>query len=65
MIADPFTQVVWKSTTNIGVGILIVNGTVNVMVIYSPAGNQPGQYTSNVKLPKMELTDTGYEFKIN
>jgi len=58
MIADSFTQVVWKSTQTIGVGILIINRIVNVVVIYSPAGNQPGQYISNVNcVQETELQD--------
>jgi len=52
MIADPFTQLVWQKTKEIGVEILVKMKTLHVIVIYFPAGNIPGRYMSNVKDPR-------------
>jgi len=52
MIADAFTQVVWKSTTRIGLGMWITDKTCHVVAAYSPRGNQREQYTSNVLRPR-------------
>ena len=42
-VGNPFTQMVWKSTTSVGFGIAnkTVNGTLNyyVAAYYNPAGN--------------------------
>ncbi len=54
-----FTQVVWKSTTQLGCGAAkgteTINGTVYnafyVVCQYSPAGNLEGQYPANVLKP--------------
>ena len=49
-----FTQIVWKSTTNIGCGTHFCNGNNGVagwMVVceYSPAGNVQGAFGANVQ----------------
>uniref|UniRef100_A0A3P9CQT9 SCP domain-containing protein n=1 Tax=Maylandia zebra TaxID=106582 RepID=A0A3P9CQT9_9CICH len=48
-----FTQVVWKSSTQLGVGIATDGNTVFVVGQYRPAGNitNAGYYQKNV-LPK-------------
>jgi len=46
-----FTQVVWKSTTKVGVGIATNGQTIWVVGRYSPAGNMnmPGYFAQNVQ----------------
>ncbi|CAI4552196.1 BAQ_1a_G0028950.mRNA.1.CDS.1 [Saccharomyces cerevisiae] len=46
-----FTQVVWKSTTQVGCGIKTCGGAWGDYVIcsYNPAGNYEGEYADNVK----------------
>uniref|UniRef100_A0A673NBK4 SCP domain-containing protein n=1 Tax=Sinocyclocheilus rhinocerous TaxID=307959 RepID=A0A673NBK4_9TELE len=50
-----FTQVVWKSSTELGVGLATDGNTVYVVGQYKPAGNitNAGYYEQNV-LPKTE-----------
>ncbi|XP_016095554.1 Golgi-associated plant pathogenesis-related protein 1-like [Sinocyclocheilus grahami] len=50
-----FTQVVWKSSTELGVGLATDGNTVFVVGQYKPAGNitNAGYYEQNV-LPKTE-----------
>jgi len=68
-IADPFTQTVWKSTTQIGVAVSKKDGLLKVLVLYFPAGNQEGKYRDNVvnfqyvSSESVELTDEGNELK--
>lgn len=53
MIADSFTQIVWQSTTHMGLATLENNnGTFVVVATYFPPGNELGQYTNNVIEPK-------------
>ena len=47
-----FTQVVWKATTTIGVGVASSGGKNIVVVNYSPIGNVQGQYEKNVLPPQ-------------
>lgn len=45
-----FTQVVWKASTEVGVGIAMVGNAVFVVGQYSPAGNisNEGYFEKNV-----------------
>lgn len=43
-----FTQIVWKETTEIGVGFAKNNGKIVVVANYTPAGNVIGSYARNV-----------------
>lgn len=44
-----FTQLVWASTTHVGVGVAYNNGGVYVCVQYNPPGNYSGRFGLNVK----------------
>ncbi|CAF1460880.1 unnamed protein product [Adineta steineri] len=48
-----FTQVVWKSTSKLGMGIAFGDGDGKVIVVgrYSPAGNMEGDFPENVPQP--------------
>lgn len=47
-----FTQVVWRGSTELGVGIANSrHGGVYVVANYDPPGNYAGQYTDNVPRP--------------
>ncbi|CAG2245183.1 unnamed protein product [Mytilus edulis] len=46
-----FTQVVWKDTTEMGIGKARGNGRVVVVANYRPAGNFIGSYSQNVLPP--------------
>lgn len=44
-----FTQMVWKSTTEIGTGSAVApNGWIYVVTLYNPSGNVLGQFRNNV-----------------
>ncbi|XP_053664095.1 uncharacterized protein LOC128713264 [Anopheles marshallii] len=43
-----FTQVVWKNSRNLGVGIAVQGTKVYVVCNYDPPGNYGGQYPANV-----------------
>lgn len=47
-----FSQVVWKATTTIGVGIVVGSNGKCYIVAYSPAGNWMGQFKENVLPPQ-------------
>lgn len=48
-----FTQVVWKSTTQVGMGRSHnEKGEAFVVAYYKPKGNIPGKYKENVLKPK-------------
>ena len=49
-----FTQLVWKSTTHVGVGRAIKGSTTFVVANYVPAGNitNAGQFEANVLRPR-------------
>lgn len=51
-----FTQLIWKGTSRLGVGIS-THPFSNVYVVcnYEPRGNNEGQYTKNV-LPPVKVT---------
>ncbi|CAF1443647.1 unnamed protein product [Rotaria sordida] len=46
-----FTQVVWRSTKKLGVGVAYGDGGRSIYVVaqYSPPGNYQGQYQANVR----------------
>lgn len=47
-----FTQVIWKSTTKLGIGRAeSSSGNIYVVVYYSPKGNIEGEYHTNVFPP--------------
>jgi hypothetical protein len=46
-----FTQLVWKSSTNFGFGVVNVNGYTAGVGLYSPAGNSDGEFSTNVLPP--------------
>jgi len=47
--AGHFTQVVWKSTKEMGIGKAVAaNGWVFVVASYRPAGNMMGAFAANV-----------------
>merc|ERR1712154_249041 len=50
-VTGHFTQVVWKGSTEVGVGVGQKGSTV-VVANYSPAGNYIGQYVDNVPPPQ-------------
>ena len=51
---NQFTQLVWKSSREIGVGVATSqSGEHHVVVNYYPPGNIPGQYRSNVLRPQI------------
>ena len=45
-----FTQVIWKSSTQLGIGIAFANNNTNVYVVanYYPPGNALGSFPANV-----------------
>uniref|UniRef100_A0AAF5I0I2 SCP domain-containing protein n=2 Tax=Strongyloides stercoralis TaxID=6248 RepID=A0AAF5I0I2_STRER len=43
-----FTQLVWKGTTHAGFGVVEKGDRVYVVCKYSPPGNYPGEYETNV-----------------
>jgi len=61
MIAASFTQLVWQNTQKVGMGVQRrynsnydkVYGTeFEVIVLYKPRGNIPGEFKSNVFIPR-------------
>jgi len=47
-----FTQVVWKASTELGIGKAVAdNGCVYVCARYAPGGNMQGDFEANVKKP--------------
>ena len=46
-----FTQLIWKSTTEIGVGHAYSGKILYVIVLYRPRGNIPEQFANNVGCP--------------
>jgi len=52
MIVDPFTRIVWRDTTKMGVAVVKDRNLLAIVVTYSPPGNQVGQFMQNVYPPK-------------
>jgi hypothetical protein len=53
-LGDTFTQLVWRATTSIGVGVAkdpTGSGDIYMIVLYSPKGNVFGSFTRNVFPP--------------
>lgn len=46
-----FTQVVWKNTKNMGIGVGRSKDAVYVCANYAPPGNYPGEFRENVLKP--------------
>jgi len=44
MIADPFTQIMWKDTTYVGLSLFVKEISYGLVAIYHPPGNISGQY---------------------
>merc|ERR1712037_806723 len=51
-VTGHFTQVVWKGSTDVGVGVAQEGSKVVVVANYSPPGNFGGQYVDNVPAPQ-------------
>merc|ERR1711942_474595 len=51
-VTGHFTQVVWKGSTEVGVGVAQEGSKVVVVANYSPPGNYIGQYVENVPAPQ-------------
>merc|ERR1712158_242422 len=51
-VTGHFTQVVWKGSTDVGVGVAQEGSKVVVVANYSPPGNFGGQYVANVPPPQ-------------
>jgi len=51
-VTGHFTQVVWKGSTEVGVGVAQEGSKVVVVANYSPPGNYGGQYVDNVPPPQ-------------
>lgn len=50
-----FTQVVWRSSIEIGVGVATLSGRSYVCINYRPPGNWAGQFEQNVLRPSSSL----------
>ena len=49
MATGHFTQVVWKATTNLGIGRAVSNSNnLYVVANYFPGGNMGGEFEANV-----------------
>ncbi|MGV9970305.1 CAP family protein [Nocardia beijingensis] len=46
-----FTQVVWKASTQLGIGFAAADNSV-VVALYNPPGNVQGQFSQNVTRPR-------------
>ena len=46
-----FTQIVWRSSSELGVGVASGNGSHYVVARYRPRGNLPGLFDRNVPRP--------------
>ena len=60
-----FTQVVWKGSTKLGVGIATRGSMVVVVARYSPAGNFMGRFAQNVFRQKSGSKDTQTSYAAN
>ena len=58
-----FTQLVWRSSEKVGVGIAISGSQTWIVAKYKPAGNVMGLYTSNVGSRKPGGKRSSIKFK--
>lgn len=57
-----FTQLIWKETIKMGVGLATSEkGQVYVVCNYEPAGNIVGEYAKNIK-PAKKLNQVNYYY---
>jgi len=54
MITDPFTQIVWKDTSELGVHVSVGHNAIYVKAVYNPPGNIKNQYRANVGRPQSD-----------
>jgi len=55
LVAEHFTQIIWKSTEKLGFAMLEKPGETWFIAAYSPPGNIYNLYTNNVGEPKTEV----------
>lgn len=65
-----FTQVVWKASTEIGVGVAVhpdaaYGHRAVVAINYRPPGNYQGQFPENVLPPRTRLLDPNHTLSRN
>uniref|UniRef100_A0A0K0FW81 SCP domain-containing protein n=1 Tax=Strongyloides venezuelensis TaxID=75913 RepID=A0A0K0FW81_STRVS len=53
ILTDRFTQLVWRSSTSIGIGIIRKRNLVYLALLFYPKGNIRGQYEINVLKKKI------------
>uniref|UniRef100_A0A0K0F286 CAP domain-containing protein (inferred by orthology to a zebrafish protein) n=1 Tax=Strongyloides venezuelensis TaxID=75913 RepID=A0A0K0F286_STRVS len=53
ILTDRFTQLVWRSSTSIGIGIIRKRNLVYIALLFYPKGNIRGQYEINVLKKKI------------
>jgi hypothetical protein len=53
--ANRFTQLVWKNTETVGVGIATLGQSTYVVTNYHPCGNKKGEYALNVFPKQAEM----------
>jgi len=51
LIADAFTQMIWKDTRSISCSMLKKKDEYYVVVHYFRKGNQPGFFMTNIEMP--------------
>lgn len=56
--AGSFTQLVWKSSTDIGVGVCKLKNTLYIVALYFPPGNVVGEAIINVQPPIFKKSST-------
>lgn len=49
--AAPFTQLVWKQSTEMGIGHAYNGQKLYILALYQPPGNIPNEYAANVGCP--------------
>jgi len=54
MIAEHFTQILWKESEKVGFAFVYENNTNYFAATYFPRGNISGEYVKNVRKPKKD-----------